>query len=62
MVTRSQALLIGYSSACAGDDLAVDGIDGEYAVLVLDGAEASIEHTTGSTTVTEPAVAIVPPG
>ena len=46
--TRSQALLIGYSSACAGDDLAVDDVDGEYAVLVLDGAEASIEHATGS--------------
>jgi hypothetical protein len=60
--TRSQALLIGYSAACAGDDLTVDDVDGEYAVLVLDGAEASIEHATGSATVMKPAVAIVPPG
>jgi hypothetical protein len=60
--TRSQALLIGYSSASAGDELAVDDVDGEYAVLVLDGAQATIEHATGSASVTEPAVAIVPPG
>jgi len=60
--TRSQALLIGYSSAYACDALEVDGVDGEYAVLVLDGAEVSIEHETGSATATEPAVAIVPPG
>ena len=60
--TRSQALLIGYSSACTGDDLTVDDVDGEYAVLVLDGAEVSIEHATGSASVTEPAVAIVPLG
>ena len=60
--TRSQALLIGYSSACTGDDLTVDDVDGEYAVLVLDGAEVSIEHATGSASVTEPAVVIVPPG
>ena len=42
--------------------MTVDDVDGEYAVLVLNGAEASIEHATGSATVTEPAVAIVPPG
>jgi hypothetical protein len=60
--TRSQALLIGYSSACAGDALAVDDVGGEYAVLLLDGAEASIEHATGSAIVTESGVAIVPPG
>ena len=60
--TRSQALLIGYSTASAGDELAVDDVDGEYAVLVLDGAQATIEHATGSASVTEPAVAIVPPG
>ena len=60
--TRSQALLIGYSTASAGDELAVDDVDGEYAVLVLDGAQATIEHTTGSASVTEPAIAIVPPG
>jgi hypothetical protein len=60
--TRSQALLIGYSSTRAGDELTVDDVDGEYAVLVLDGAEAAIEHATGSASVTEPAVAIVPRG
>jgi hypothetical protein len=60
--TRSQALLIGYTSACPGDELTVADVDGEYAVLVLDGAEASIEHATGSASATEPAVVIVPPG
>jgi len=60
--TRSQALLIGYSAARAGDELRVDDVDGEYGVLVIDGAEATIEHATGSASVSEPAVAIVPPG
>jgi hypothetical protein len=60
--TRSQALLIGYSSACADDELSVTDVDGEYAVLVLDGAEATIEHSSGNASVNEPAVVIVPPG
>jgi hypothetical protein len=60
--TRSQALLIGYSSALPGDEMTLDGIAGEYAVLVLDGATVTIEHETGSVAVAEPAVVIVPPG
>jgi hypothetical protein len=60
--TRSQALLIGYSAARANDELTVDDVGGEYAVLVLDGANASIEHAAGSASVSEPAVVIVPPG
>jgi hypothetical protein len=60
--TRSQALLIGFTSACAGDELSLDDVAGEHAVLVLDGAVVSIPDGTGSVSVAEPAVAIVPPG
>jgi hypothetical protein len=60
--TRSQALLIGYSSARAGDELTIDDAEGEYGVLVLDGATATIDHEGNSTAVDGPAVAFVPPG
>src|SRR5215203_5509533 len=60
--TRSQALLIGYSTACAGDELTVQDVQGEYGVLVIDGAAATIEHASGAASVTEPAVLIVPSG
>ena len=60
--TRSQALLIGHSDAHTGDHLAVDDVAGEYGVLVIDGAQATIEHAGDSVDVTEPAVVIVPSG
>jgi len=60
--TRSQALLIGYSRACAGDELTVEDVQGEYGVLVIDGAAATISHASGAASVTEPAVVIVPSG
>ena len=60
--TRSQAMVIGYTSAIAGDELTLCDIDGEYGVIVLDGAQVSIEHAAGSASVAEAAVAFVPPG
>jgi hypothetical protein len=60
--TRSQAMLIGYTAASAGDDLTLHGIGGEYITLVLDGAETVVEHATGTVPVDEPSVVIVPPG
>ena len=59
--TRSQALVIAYTEARPGDDLVVDGVDGESVVLVLDGAEVSIDDASGDV-VSEPAVVILPPG
>ena len=60
--TRSQALVIAYTEARPGDDLVVDGVEGESVVLVLDGAEVSVDHSSGDEVVSEPAVVIVPPG
>ena len=60
--TRSQAMVIGHTDARAGDDLATGHVDGEHAVLVLDGAEVEIDHDTGKEVVAEDAVVLVPPG
>jgi hypothetical protein len=60
--TRSQALVVGYTQANPADDLVVDGVGGEYVVLVLDGAEVSVDHPSGVEVVGEPSVVIVPPG
>ena len=60
--TRSQALVVGYTEAQAGDDLVVDDANGEYVALVLDGAEVSVDHASGVQVVGEPAVVVVPPG
>ena len=60
--TRSQALLVGFTRARPADDLVVDGVAGEHVVLVLDGAEVSVNHSSEVEVVTEAAVVIVPPG
>lgn len=60
--TRSQAMVIGFTEARAGDELTLDDVTGEYAALVLDGATAHVEHESGAADVTEPAVVFVPPG
>jgi hypothetical protein len=60
--TRSQAMVIGHTDARAGDELTLASIDGEYGLLVLDGARVSVRHESGSVEVDEPAVAFVPPG
>jgi hypothetical protein len=60
--TRSQAMVIGFTSARPGDDLVVEGIDGEHVVLVLDGAAVRIDHRSGAEVVGDAAVVIVPAG
>ncbi len=60
--TRSQSLVVAYTEAQPGDDLVVEGVEGESTMLVLDGAEVSVEHSSGDEVVREPAVVIVPPG
>jgi hypothetical protein len=61
--TRSQAMVVGYTRAQPDDELEADDVGGEHVVLVLDGAEAVIEHTSGGVaTIGEPAVVVVPPG
>lgn len=60
--TRSQALVVAYTDARPDDALVVEGVDGESVVLVLDGAEVGVEHSTGDEVVSEPAVVFIPPG
>ncbi len=55
-------MVIGYTAACAGDDLVADDIGGEYAVLVLGGAQVAIEHSGHDVPVGVDAVAFVPAG
>jgi hypothetical protein len=55
-------MVVGYTAAQPGDDLVVDDIGGEHVVLVLDKAEIRVEHQTGSETVCEAALAVVPAG
>ena len=60
--TRSQAMVIGFTDAREGDDLATADIGGEHVVLVLDGAALRVTHGGEAVAVDEPAVVIVPPG
>ncbi|MGZ7036085.1 MAG: hypothetical protein ACXVIQ_12805, partial [Ilumatobacteraceae bacterium] len=60
--TRSQAMVIGSTEAKAGDELATNDVDGEHAVLVLDGAALDVAHNGEVVSVDEPAVVVVPPG
>jgi hypothetical protein len=60
--TRSQAMVVGYTSAQPGDDLVIEGVGGEHVVLVLDGAVARVEQASACAAVDEAAVVIVPPG
>ena len=59
--TRSQAMLIGWTEALAGDELTSD-VTGEHGVLALDGATLEVVHNGEVVSVDEPAVIIVPPG
>ena len=60
--TRSQAMLIGWTEAEAGDEIATDDVDGEHAVLAIDGATLEVVQDGEVTPVSESAVVIVPPG
>ena len=60
--TRSQAMIIGSTEARAGDELTTNDVDGEHAVLVLDGSALQVAHAGQTVSVDEPAVVIVPPG
>jgi hypothetical protein len=60
--TRSQAMVIGSTEAKQGDELTTADVDGEHAVLVLDGAALQVNHDGQAVSVDEPAVVIVPPG
>lgn len=60
--TRSQAMVIGSTEAMTGDELTTSGVDGEHAVLVIDGAAVEVIHDGQVVPVDEPAVVIVPPG
>jgi hypothetical protein len=60
--TRSQAMVIGSTDAQSGDELTTNDVDGEHAVLVLDGAALEVSHDGQVVSVDEPSVVIVPPG
>ncbi|HEX2784730.1 MAG TPA: hypothetical protein VHN36_14190 [Ilumatobacteraceae bacterium] len=60
--TRSQAMVIGSTDAQSGDELTTNDVDGEHAVLVLDGAALQVSHDGQVVSVDEPSVVIVPPG
>jgi hypothetical protein len=59
--TRSQAMVIAHTEAEAGDTLTVE-CDGEHVLLVLDGANVTVEHAGTAEKITEPAVVVVPSG
>lgn len=60
--TRSQAIVIGSTEAKPGDELTTNDVDGEHAVLVLEGAALQVAHGGEVVSVDEPAVVMVPPG
>jgi len=60
--TRSQAMVIGWTEAEAGDEITTNDVDGEHALLVIDGATVEVGHDGRTATVDESAVVIVPPG
>ena len=60
--TRSQAVVIGFTVAAAGDTFdPVDSAD-EYVILTLDGAAMIIGHDDADQVVDEPALVVVPDG
>lgn len=59
--TRSQAMVIAHSEVRPGDELAV-ATEGEYVVLVLEGAGVTVRHDDDAQSVDEYAVVIVPSG
>jgi len=60
--TRSQAMVIGWTEAEVGDEITTSDVDGEHALLVIDGATLEVGHDGRTATVDESAVVIVPPG
>ena len=61
--TRSQSVVVGFTEARSGEELAPPGdVGGEYVVLVLDGAQLQVAHESGAASVTEPSVVFVPAG
>ena len=59
--TRSAAMVIAHTDAHPGDELAVD-TEGEYVVLVLEGAAVTVTHDGDTQSVEEYAVVIMPSG
>ena len=55
-------MVIGSTDGQTGDELTTSEVDGEHAVLVLDGATLQVNHDGQVVSVDEPAVVIVPPG
>src|SRR4051794_39069291 len=60
--TRSQAMVIGWTEAEAGEEIVTNDVAGEHAVLAIEGATLQVVHDGHVTPVDEPAVVIVPPG
>ena len=59
--TRSQSVVVGFTEAHSGEELAPPGdVGGEFVVLVLDGAQLQVAHESGAASVTEPSVVFVP--
>jgi hypothetical protein len=59
--TRSQAVVVGYTEAAAGEVLIIES-DGESVVLALDAVQFTVSHASGVASVTEPSTIIVPAG
>lgn len=59
--TRTQALVVAHTFAQTGDVLPASS-DGEYGVIVADGAQVTVEHGTESADVNEYAAVIMPSG
>jgi hypothetical protein len=59
--TQSQAIVIAYSEVLAGDAMTVT-TNGEYGLLVLEGAQVRVDAPTGVEDVEQDAVVIVPSG
>jgi hypothetical protein len=59
--TRSQAVVVGYTNAQAGDVL-VSESDGESVMLALDGVQFTVSQASVVASVTEPSTVVVPAG
>jgi hypothetical protein len=59
--TRSQAVVVGYTHAKAGEVL-ISESDGESMVLALDTVQFTVSHASGVASVFEPSTVVVPAG
>ncbi len=59
--TRSQAAVVGYTEATAGEILLVES-NGESVVLAIDGVQFTVSHVSGPVSVSEASVVVVPAG